>query len=145
MKEYNVNPNLVKIIHSNFPKMGIEIDEKLLFHGKNVKQMVLIQYGIKETIIRYAKGKIIIPASNQISFYESREDEFERGKYDIDKITVKFIEELTEEDAKNDRFSGKAEFIKELEEIYGPIDKCELVSIYHFKRQEKKLWVTSLI
>ena len=54
------------------------------------------------------------------------------AKARVDKVVVKRVKELTDEDAKKDGFNSREELIEALKKIYGNIKDSEFVTIVHF-------------
>jgi len=83
--------------------------------------------GNKITTIR--KGRRVYPVGSIVELVAKKE-KFARAR--IEKVEVKKVRELTDEDALRDGFSSKIELIKELRKIYGSISSEDEVTIVHF-------------
>ena len=55
----------------------------------------------------------------------------------ISKLKIVSFNELSETDARNDGFSSLADLKKDLRDIYGEIEKTDLISIYEFDYLQK--------
>ncbi len=128
MKEYLVQQNLEEKVLEDFKGAKIKIDSALLLYDKFV---LLVQEGKKKATVRYVKDMIRIPESNILPLYETKPEDKDYkkliGQISIDKLIIKKIEELTEQDGINDGFSGKDELIRVIKNIYGDISLSELV------------------
>ncbi len=54
----------------------------------------------------------------------------------IEKLVIKVIRELTDEDGRNDGFKDKEELVSVIKGIYGKVEETDLVSIYCFTKYE---------
>jgi len=82
------------------------------------KKITTIRKGIK----RYPVGRIVELTVDNKPFAKAR----------VDKVVVKRVRELTDEDAKKDGFDSREELIEALKRIYGSIKDSEFVTIVHF-------------
>ncbi len=82
------------------------------------KKVTTIRRGIK----RYPVGELVDLTVDYKPFVKAR----------VDKVVVKRVNELTEEDAIKDGFKSRAELISALKEIYGDIKDKEFITIVHF-------------
>uniref|UniRef100_A0A7C3UGX2 ASCH domain-containing protein n=1 Tax=Geoglobus ahangari TaxID=113653 RepID=A0A7C3UGX2_9EURY len=82
------------------------------------KKITTVRKGIK----RYPIGRIVELTVDNKPFAKAR----------VDKVVVKRVKELTDEDAKKDGFNSKEELIEALKKIYGSIKDSEFVTIVHF-------------
>ena len=82
------------------------------------KKITTIRKGIK----RYPVGRIVELTVDNKPFAKAR----------VDKVVVKRVRELTDEDAKKDGFDNRDELIEALKRIYGSIKDSEFVTIVHF-------------
>jgi len=82
------------------------------------KKITTIRKGIK----RYPVGRIVELTVDNKPFAKAR----------VDKVVVKRVRELTDEDAKKDGFDNREELIEALKRIYGSIKDSEFVTIVHF-------------
>ncbi|MBC7114299.1 MAG: hypothetical protein PWR13_759 [Archaeoglobi archaeon] len=83
--------------------------------------------GNKITTIR--KGRRVYPVGSVVELV-SKNETFARAR--IDKVEIKKVRELTDEDALRDGFSSRMELLKELKKIYGSISSEDEVTIVHF-------------
>lgn len=131
MRSYSVKRGLAEKILEDFPETELKTDDSLFMYEDYVKKFEL---GEKKTTIRYKKNAIRYPAKTELPLIQSKPDSGEKkelGTVRIEKIVIKEIKELTEEDARNDGFKNKEELISVIEGIYGKVEEKELVSIYH--------------
>ncbi|WP_280109488.1 ASCH domain-containing protein [Ferroglobus placidus] len=91
-----------------------EFVEMILKKGKTTT----VRRGIK----RYPVGKIVELTVNYEPFAKAK----------IERVVVKRVSELTDEDARRDGFESKEELINALKKIYGNINENEFVTIVHF-------------
>jgi len=82
------------------------------------KKITTVRKGIK----RYPVGRIVELTVDNKPFAKAR----------VDKVVVKRVKELTDEDAKKDGFNSREELIEALKKIYGNIKDSEFVTIVHF-------------
>ena len=82
------------------------------------KKITTVRKGIK----RYPVGRIVDLTVDNKPFAKAR----------VDKVVVKRVKELTDEDAKKDGFNSREELIEALKKIYGNIKDSEFVTIVHF-------------
>lgn len=134
MKEYHITSNLHEFarLKQDFPKYELKIDTELCMYDYFISW---VESGKKTTIIRYARDKIRIPYGMILPLIETKKDDKEykkqAGHITIDKLVVKSISELTDDDAIKDGFNNKDELLRTLEQIYGEILPFEHVSIYY--------------
>ncbi len=81
---------------------------------------------VRRGIKRYPVGKIVDLTVNYEPFAKAK----------IERVVVKRISELTDEDAKKDGFESKEELIHALKRIYGDVSENEFVTIVHFSLVE---------
>ncbi len=98
--------------------------DKINFDAEYVRPIIR---GEKVTTIRkgiksYPVGRIVDLTVNYTPFARAR----------VEKVVVKRVSELTDEDARRDGFSSKDELIKALRKIYGDIKDNDFVTIVHF-------------
>ncbi len=82
------------------------------------KKITTIRKGIKT----YPVGRIVDLTVNNKTFAKAK----------IDKVVVKRVKELNDEDAKKDGFESRDELIRALKRIYGNVRDEEFVTIVHF-------------
>ncbi len=82
------------------------------------KKVTTIRKGIKT----YPVGRIVDLTVNNKTFAKAK----------IDKVVVKRVKELNDEDAKKDGFESRDELIRALKRIYGSVRDEEFVTIVHF-------------
>lgn len=82
------------------------------------RKITTVRKGIK----RYPVGRIVELTVDNKPFAKAR----------VDKVVVKRVGELTDDDAKKDGFNSREELIKALKRIYGNIKDSEFVTIVHF-------------
>ena len=70
----------------------------------------------------YPVGRIVDLTVNNKTFAKAR----------IDKVVVKRLKELSDEDAKKDGFESREDLIRALKRIYGSVRDDEFVTIVHF-------------
>jgi len=98
--------------------------DKINFDAEYVRPIIR---GEKVTTIRkgiksYPVGRIVDLTVNYTPFARAR----------VEKVVVKRVSELTDEDAKKDGFNSKDELIQALKKIYGDIKDSDFVTIVHF-------------
>ncbi len=98
--------------------------DKINFDAEYVRPIIR---GEKVTTIRkgiksYPVGRIVDLTVNYTPFARAR----------VEKVVVKRVSELTDEDARRDGFSSKDELIQALRKIYGDIRDSDFVTIVHF-------------
>ncbi len=84
----------------------------------NGKKVTTIRKGIK----RYPVGRIVDLTVDNRPFARAR----------VDKVVVKRIKELTDNDALLDGFDNRDELIRALKKIYGNVREEEFVTVVHF-------------
>ncbi len=99
--------------------------EKINFDAEYVRPIIR---GEKVTTIRkgiksYPVGRIVDLTVNYTPFARAK----------VEKVVVKRVGELTDEDAKRDGFGSREELIRALKRIYGDIKDNDFVTIVHFK------------
>ncbi len=82
------------------------------------RKVTTIRKGIK----MYPIGRIVDLTVNNKTFAKAR----------IDKVVVKRLKELSDEDAKKDGFESREDLIRALKRIYGSVRDDEFVTIVHF-------------
>ena len=82
------------------------------------KKVTTIRKGIK----LYPVGRIVDLTVENKPFAKAR----------VDKVVVKRVKELSNEDARKDGFESKEELIEALKKIYGKVRDDEFVTIVHF-------------
>jgi len=96
----------------------INFDSEYIEAIMDRKKVTTVRKGIK----RYPVGRIVDLTAENKPFARAR----------VDKVVVKRVKELTDEDAKKDGFNNKEELIEALKRIYGKIKENEFVTIVHF-------------
>ena len=99
--------------------------ERINFDAEYVRPIIR---GEKVTTIRkgiksYPVGRIVDLTVNYTPFARAK----------VEKVVVKRVGELTDEDAKRDGFGSREELIRALKRIYGDIRDNDFVTIVHFK------------
>ena len=99
--------------------------ERINFDAEYVRPIIR---GEKVTTIRkgiksYPVGRIVDLTVNYTPFARAK----------VEKVVVKRVGELTDEDAKRDGFESREELIRALRRIYGDIKDNDFVTIVHFK------------
>jgi len=99
--------------------------ERINFDAEYVRPIIR---GEKVTTIRkgiksYPVGRIVDLTVNYTPFARAK----------VEKVVVKRVGELTDEDAKRDGFESREELIRALKRIYGDIRDNDFVTIVHFK------------
>jgi len=87
-----------------------------------------IASGSKRTTVRrgiksYPVGRIVELTTNEKPFAIAR----------INKVVVKRVSELSDEDARLDGFENREELVRKLRQIYGEIGETEFVTVVHFE------------
>ncbi len=82
------------------------------------EKVTTIRRGIKS----YPVGRIVDLTVNYTPFARAK----------VEKVVVKRVSELTDEDAKRDGFGSREELIQALRRIYGDIKENDFVTIVHF-------------
>ncbi len=96
----------------------INFDEEYVEAIKSGAKVTTVRRGIKS----YPVGRIVELTANYRPFARAR----------VDKVVVKRVKELSDDDAKRDGFSSRDELIKALKRIYGNMDEEEFVTVVHF-------------
>lgn len=84
----------------------------------NRKKVTTVRKGIK----RYPVGRIVDLTVENRPFARAR----------VDKVVVKRVRELSDEDAMKDGFESREELIDALKKIYGKVKDEEFVTVVHF-------------
>ncbi|AKG90859.1 ASCH domain [Geoglobus ahangari] len=82
------------------------------------RKVTTVRKGIK----RYPVGRIVDLTADNKPFARAR----------VDKVVVKRVKELTDDDAKLDGFESREELIEALKRIYGKVRDEEFVTVVHF-------------
>ena len=96
----------------------INFDEEYVEAIRSGEKVTTVRRGIKS----YPVGRIVELTVNYRPFARAR----------VDKVVVKRVKELSDEDARRDGFSSRDELIKALKRIYGNINEEEFVTVVHF-------------
>lgn len=96
----------------------INFDEEYVEAIKSGDKVTTVRRGIKS----YPVGRIVELTANYKPFARAR----------VDKVVIKRVKELSNEDARRDGFSSRDDLIKALKRIYGNINEEEFVTVVHF-------------
>ena len=91
----------------------------------------------KSSTIRYSKGAVEYPSSQELPLYvvgdhRQKADITCIGALRIGAIRYKTLAELSELDARKDGFSSKAELVEALHTFYGDIPATDVLSVFEF-------------
>ena len=91
----------------------------------------------KSSTIRYSKGAVEYPASQELPLYvvgdhRQKADLTCIGALRIGAVQYKTLAELSEHDAHKDGFSSKAELVEALHTFYGDIPLTDVLSVFEF-------------
>lgn len=91
----------------------------------------------KSSTIRYSKGAVEYPASQELPLYVvgdhlQKADLTCIGALRIGAVRYKTLAELSEDDAEKDGFSSKAELVEALHTFYGDISLTDVLSVFEF-------------
>ena len=96
----------------------INFDEEYVEAIRSGEKVTTVRRGIKS----YPVGRIVELTVNYRPFARAR----------VDKVVIKRVKELSDEDARRDGFSSRDDLIKALKRIYGNINEEEFVTVVHF-------------
>ncbi|MCW8889348.1 MAG: hypothetical protein OQL20_01655 [Sedimenticola sp.] len=123
--------HLADSLPEQYPNLTVTARERFLLLDKYIEW---IKKGKKITTIRYKKGAIDRPEAICLPLHAtndfSQEYSHVAGRLLITGYELKPFGSLTNRDAMNDGFSGITELHMTLQDIYGPIENHELISVY---------------
>lgn len=123
--------NWLEQLKLEYPNMPLLIDNQLKIAEKFVPWM---KDGKKKTLFRYEQNKIAIPEQPLLPLFDSGSDPpLSLGSVRLTGFIVKPFRMLNEEDAQNQGFNSKLEFIQMMKNLYEKegMNDDSLVTIYH--------------
>lgn len=123
--------NWLEQLKLEYPNMPLLIDHQLKIAERFVSWM---KEGKKKTLFRFEKNKIAIPEQASLPLYDSASDPpLLLGSVRLTGFIVKPFRMLNEEDAQNQGFNSKLEFIQMMKNLYEKhgMNDDSLVTIYH--------------
>lgn len=123
--------NWLEQLKLEYPNMPLIIDNQLKIAEKFVAWM---KEGKKKTLFRFEQNKIAIPEQPSLPLFDSGSDPpLLLGSVRLTGFIVKPFRMLNEEDAQNQGFNSKLEFIQMMKNLYEKhgMNDDSLVTIYH--------------